>query len=378
MLLFLLSRAGRAGEFNSDMENAESCACNIPRSAVVSNEGGDSPPRPPSPSPTGVPNSSSQRRSLAVDDAFHESAGADRDMVVIPGRVFDMGTDSPGMPYDGESPRRKVRVSSFLIDKYEVSNAQYEEFVRDTGHITDSEKWNWSFVLFSSLSRAKQKQVTMWVQDAPWWTQVEGSYWRAPEGPGSDVFSSESANGDRRQHPAVHISWTDAKAFCEWRGGSRLPTEAEWELAARGPSDRKVFPWGNVLAPNGTRRLNIYEGDFPKRNSMEDGYAYTAPVDAYGPQNEYGVYNMVGNVWEWVDDWWATDHEVSMGEEGSEAVQENPRGPDKGIEKVKKGGSFLCHKKFCYRYRNAARFKVEVDNGTQNSGFRCAKDIVSE
>ena len=188
LLLLFLSWAVGIGEFSNDMGNAETCACNIPRSTVFGNDVGNSAPKPPSPSPSDAPLSSSQRIGLASDEVLQESARADRDMVVIPGRVFEMGTDSPGMPYDGESPRRRISVSTFLIDKYEVSNSQYEEFVRDTGHVTDSERWNWSFVLYSSLSKAQQKRVTQWVQGAPWWTQIEGSYWRAPEGPGSDVF----------------------------------------------------------------------------------------------------------------------------------------------------------------------------------------------
>lgn len=362
-ILVIVTCSVVAEEMEVAVEGKGSCACNIPRSSVSSSEGESSTALLPTSEPAHKSNPSQRRLS-------NRSSKVKSDMVLIPGRVFDMGTNSPGMPFDGESPRRKVSVPSFLIDKYEVSNAKFEEFVRDTGHVTDSEKWKWSFVLFSTLSKELQKQTTQWVQDAPWWTQVQGSYWRAPEGPGSDVFSASGQFGDRSNHPAVHISWTDAVAYCTWREGSRLPTEAEWELASRGSAERKVFPWGNVLSPNGTHRANIYEGEFPRENSKEDGYAYTAPVDAYGPQNDFGVYNMVGNVWEWVADWWTIEHDLGTG-----SVIENPRGPDEGKEKVKKGGSFICHKKFCYRYRNAARFKVEVDSGTQNSGFRCAKNI---
>jgi sulfatase modifying factor 1 len=291
-------------------------------------------------------------------------------MAVIPGREFDMGTRKPGMPDDGEGPRRRVSVSTFLMDKYEVNNLQFSEFVGDTGYVTDAEKWKWSFVLLSSMTpeQVTEAEKASLVRDAPWWAQMFGSYWREPEGPGSHVFKEHEKWGERGNHPAVHISWNDADAFCKWRQGSRLPTEAEWELAARGPVENKVFPWGNVLMPNGTHRLNIFTGEFPEDNTASDGYLHTAPVDAYGPQNDYGMYNMVGNVWEWVSDWWTTQHRRGP-------VQINPTGPASGQEKVKKGGSFLCHKKFCYRYRNAARFKVETDSGTQNSGFRCAKDV---
>lgn len=334
-----------------------SCACTVSRQTME----GDELPPPSKPPATRLPNASMEGK--------ENCKIALQSMVEIPGRVFDMGTNSPGMESNGEEPRRKVRVSSFLIDKYEVNNLQFDEFARDTGYQTDAERWKWSFVLHSAMTREQQRiaEVDKLVRDAPWWALQEGSYWKEPEGAGTNVFWNHERWGDRSNYPAVHISWNDADAFCKWRDGSRLPSEAEWELAARGPKENKVFPWGNKLTPNSTYKANIFTGDFPIKNTKEDGYLYAAPVDAFGPQNEYGLYNMIGNVWEWVSDWWTIQHPVAD-------VLENPTGPEEGVEKVKKGGSFLCHKSYCYRYRNAARFKVEADSGTQNSGFRCAKD----
>ena len=342
-------------------ENSEnSCTCSTTRKNIGCSNKEFIPSEPPV-----------RRLSNAPMEGMENCKEALESMIEIPGRVFDMGTNSPGIQNNGEEPRRKVSVSKFLIDKYEVNNLQFDEFVRDTGYMTDAERWKWSFVLHSAMTKRQQRiaEVDKMVRDAPWWALLEGSYWKEPEGTGTNVFKNHKRWGNRRNHPAVHISWNDANAFCNWRDGSRLPTEAEWELAARGPQERKVFPWGNKFKPNTRHMANIFTGNFPSNNTMEDGYSYTAPVNAYGPQNEYGLYNMVGNVWEWVSDWWSIKHPVSE-------ILDNPRGPKNGVEKVKKGGSFLCHKSYCYRYRNAARFKVEADSGTQNSGFRCAKDIL--
>jgi len=294
-------------------------------------------------------------------------------MVYIPGGTFLMGLKKAIFPRDGESPQRYVTVSSFFLDKYEVSNEQFHQFVLATNFRTESELFGWSFVFEPAVPPEVKAPITQAVLGAEWWLPVNGSYWREPEGPGTDVFTKTN----RSNYPAVQVTWNDAVAFCAWRD-ARLPTEAEWEYAAQGTGAGKtsIFPWGNKLTPSGIHRTNIYQGEFPNRATPRDGFEFQGPIDSYGSQNEYGLYNMIGNVWEWVEDWFTIDHDSylhSHGTKQSPAI--NPKGPISGHDKVKKGGSFLCHQSYCYRYRTAARFYSTPDSGASNGGFRCARDV---
>jgi len=285
-------------------------------------------------------------------------------MVTIQGGEFMMGTDNPIIPTDLEGPARPVKVSTFMIDKFEVSNAHFKEFVDATGYVTESEKFGWSFVFDKALTQEQQDAIQVAVAGAEWWLPVEGADWRHPEGPWADVF----ADG-RENHPVVQVSWNDADAYCKWRG-ARLPTEAEWEFAARGGSKKyeRMYPWGEDLLWKDRHICNIWQGEFPHTNTEEDGYEFIAPVDAFGPQNDYHLHNMIGNVWEWVADWWS--HSLHNPLE----LQVDPKGPAEGAEKLKKGGSFLCHESYCFRYRIAARTPSTPDSATYNNGFRCARD----
>ena len=252
---------------------------------------------------------------------------------------------------DHEDPIREVNVDAFEIATTSVTNGQFSEFVRDTGYQTDAERVGWSFVFLHFYKRqhrthsAKSTQV----EAAPWWIAAEGACWRRPDGAKSNIRS-------RTDHPVVHVTWNDAKAFCSW-AGCRLPTEAEWEFAARGGLEQIRFPWGNELTPNGEHRCNIWQGEFPNVNTVADGYAGTAPVNAYKP-NGYGLFNMAGNVWEWCDDWFGTDHQSPQFRTG----------------KVLKGGSYLCHESYCNRYRVAARYANAPNASTGNCGFRVVVD----
>ena len=280
------------------------------------------------------------------------------ELVFIQGGVFKMGLDKAIISSDGETPSRLVHITSFYMDKYEVSNSEFAEFVKDTNYVTETETFGNSFVVEYFLSNETQAEITQAVANAPWWLPVEGASWKNPEGKRSDIK-------DRMSHPVVHVSWNDANTFCKW-AGKRLPTEAEWEYAAKSGLKDRLFPWGNNPLPHGEHWMNIWQGVFPHNNTMEDGYAGTAPVDSY-PPNKFGLYNMVGNVWEWVSDWWTVNH--------SDKEQTNPIGPPKGTDKVKKGGSFLCHKDYCYRYRCAARSQNTPDSSASNLGFRCVKSM---
>ena len=276
-------------------------------------------------------------------------------MVEIDGGSFLMGTDDEGFPADGEGPVREVSVDSFYIDRYHVTNADFVQFVRDTGYTTDAEKFGWSFVFQDFVAPEDEEHVMDVVPDAPWWCAVEGATWYQPDGPSSSIE-------DRLKHPVVHVSWRDAQAYCEW-SGKRLPTEAEWEYAARGGLEQKRFPWGDELNPDGQHRCNIWQGSFPDENTGDDGYLGTAPVTEYEP-NGYGLYNVSGNAWEWVGDWFsATYHR--------DGPRDNPIGPPTGDERVMRGGSYLCHDSYCNRYRVAARSKNSPDSSTGNIGFRC-------
>ena len=308
-------------------------SCCAPGGAARSNRG--STPRPPA---------------LTIPSA--DAAGP---MIDIPQGVFRMGSTDPlADPADGESPVRPVALSAYRIDACAVSNADFARFVQDSGYLTEAEREGGSFVFAGLLP--DDFPPTRAVADAPWWRLVEGACWRRPEGPQSDL-------SDRADHPVVHVSWNDAAAYADW-AGKRLPTEAEWERAARGGLDGVRFPWGDDLSPGGEHRMNVWQGVFPTRNTLDDGWLGTCPVDAF-PPNPLGLYNTTGNVWEWCADWMRVFHVKHL--------CENPAGPEWGELKVLKGGSFLCHDSYCARYRPAARMGLPPDSVTSNTGFRCVR-----
>ena len=255
-------------------------------------------------------------------------------MVKLDGGIFLMGSHDPSFPADGEGPIREVRVNPFWIDPYAVTNAQFAQFVAASNYVTEAEKFEWSYVFYQFLP--DDHPPTRGVAAAPWWRQVFGATWREPEGPDSTI-------AERMNHPVVHVSWNDAVAYANW-AGKRLPTEAEWEYAARGGLRQKRFPWGDKLTPKGKHRCNIWQGKFPQHNTKADGYAGTCPVDAFQP-NKFGLYNTSGNVWEWCSDWFTANRSGS----------DNPTGPQRGSAKVMRGGSYLCHQSYCNRYRVSAR-----------------------
>ncbi|WP_159798289.1 formylglycine-generating enzyme family protein [Puerhibacterium puerhi] len=292
-----------------------------------------------------------------TDHVRARATGARGEQVVLPGGDFTMGHDGPdGYPQDGEGPAHTVRIDAFRLDRTAVSNERFAAFVDATGYVTEAERWGWSFVFAGLLP--DDFPPTRGVAAAPWWRQVEGAQWRHPEGPGSDV-------GERADHPVVHVSWADAAAFAGW-SGARLPTEAEWEYAARGGLAGVHYPWGAEREPGGEHRMNVWQGAFPSHNTRADGFVGTAPVDAYAP-NGFGLYNMTGNVWEWCADWFSRDAYVST-------PRVRPRGPVSGQHRVMRGGSYLCHASYCFRYRVDARSSSSPDSPAGNVGFRCAAD----
>lgn len=283
-----------------------------------------------------------------------EATGSTEGMVLLPGGEFLMGTNArEGFSADGEGPVRKVRVSPLHVDESAVTNESFQAFVDATGYATDAERYGWSFVFHLFLPDDFPR--TRAVAGAPWWRQVEGACWRHPEGPRSSLDG-------RAAHPVVHVSWYDAQAYCAYTG-KRLPTEAEWEYAARGGLEQKRFPWGDELTPGGEHRCNIWQGVFPTTNTAEDGYVGTAPARSY-PPNAFGLYNLAGNVWEWCEDWFDPVFDRRR-------TRVDPQGPDRGTTRVIRGGSYLCHASYCNRYRVAARSANEPDASTGNLGFRC-------
>jgi formylglycine-generating enzyme len=283
------------------------------------------------------------------------SIAADTTLVHLPGGSFLMGGDDPdGFPADGEGPIRRVTLSPFRIDRCATSNRKFAEFVDATGYRTDAERYGWSFVFAGELPDAFPD--TRGVVEAPWWRQVFGAHWRHPAGPASDLVG-------RARHPVVHVSWLDAQAYCAW-AGARLPTEAEWEYAARGGLEGATFPWGDELEPGGAHAMNVFQGQFPAHDLAADGFTGTSPVDAFAP-NGYGLHDTTGNVWEWCADWFSPDYYRS-------SPREDPPGPPAGDRRVMRGGSYLCHESYCRRYRVAARSSNGPDSSTGNLGFRVA------
>ncbi len=258
-------------------------------------------------------------------------------MCLIPAGSFRMGTDD-GFPF--ERPVHEVRLNAFWMDKHEVTNEQFGNFVDATHFKTDAEKFGWSGVFDPREGK---------------WTKSDGADWRHPTGPDSKADP---------KHPVIHVSYADAEAYAKW-AGKRLPTEAEFEYAARGGKHDEKFAWGNDLYPGGKQMANAWQGMFPFEDDGKDGFKGLAPVGSF-PANPYGLFDITGNVWEWTSDYYADDYY-------KQSPNENPKGPDAGKERSIRGGSWLCAENYCLGYRVAARNKTEPDSGLNNLGFRCVK-----
>jgi len=294
----------------------------------------------------------------AVGDAVPgRAADSEAGLTTIPAGRFPMGTDDPrGYAADGEGPVHPVELGDYRIGVHAVTNAAFATFVDATGHRTTAEQFGSSFVFAGLLP--DDFPPTRAVAAAPWWREVLGADWRHPEGPQSSVAG-------RTDHPVVHVSWYDAMAYCGW-SGTRLPTEAEWERAARGGSDGHHYPWGDDLEPGGEHRMNVFQGAFPSNDTGADGWVGTCPVGTF-PANAFGLHETTGNVWEWCADWFDPGYyRVSL--------TTDPTGPPTGAAKVVRGGSYLCHASYCWRYRVDSRSGNTPDSSTGNMGFRVAAD----
>ncbi len=312
-----------------------------------------------------------------------DSARSHDGMVWIPGGSFMMGADNNQAAPD-EYPKHKVTVDGFWMDATEVTNAQFEKFVKATGYVTTAEQkpdWNElkkqlppgtprpadSDLVPASLIFVSSKYDVSLDDYSQWWQWKKGADWRHPHGPGSNITGKSN-------YPVVHISWYDAQAYCKW-AGKRLPTEAEWEYAARGRLVNNIYPWGNEPVDEGIPKANTWQGKFPVSNTLRDKYYYTSPVKSFKP-NGYGLYDMAGNVWEWCQDYYRFDYYRMVSAPGG---IKNPKGPDNSYDpdepyaakRVIRGGSFLCNESYCSGYRVARRMKSTEDSGMEHLGFRC-------
>ncbi|RYF98673.1 MAG: formylglycine-generating enzyme family protein, partial [Chitinophagaceae bacterium] len=309
-------------------------------------------------------------------------SGDRKGMVFIDGGAFNMGAvDKIGR--DDEYPQHQVSVDGFWMDVTEVTNGQFAAFVKATGYVTTAEqKPDWeelkkqvppgtpkpadSLLVPASLVFAATSSPVPLDNPAQWWQWVSGANWKHPQGPQSTIEGKDN-------YPVVQVSWDDANAYAKW-AGKRLPTEAEWEFAARSKMQGKVYTWGDEPVTQGKQKTNIWQGRFPDDNKLQDGFAGSAPVRSFTP-NSYGLYDIAGNVWEWCSDWYDSNYYNTV----NGAAAKNPHGPsasndpqEPGVPKrVVRGGSFLCHESYCASYRVSARMKTSPDTGLEHTGFRC-------
>ena len=304
------------------------------------------------------------------------------DMIWLPGGKFTMGGIGDDVPED-ELPLHDVRVDGFYMDKTEVTNEQFAKFAAATGYTTVAERPLSAKTTPGLLPEYEGKTASLCYR-APkpgekvdsayqWWEPRIGASWRHPDGEGSTIAG-------RERHPVVHVCYEDAMAYCKW-AGKRLPTEAEWEYAARGGLVAQPFIWGQEKSPGGKWMANLWQGHFPLERRVEDGFDGTAPVASF-PANGYGLHDMAGNVWEIVNDWYRPDYYTTIQRIAEPAARKNPQGPPDSYDadepgawkKVTRGGSWMCSDNYCRGYRPSARMKTAPDTGLQNTGFRCVKD----